>query len=257
MTRRILPTVLLLLIALTGCDSQSLMRSFTPKEEAEARTYVEDIRAHNYGPVKAALDPRLLPSVDAGFQQMAKIMPGGKPLSVKVVGSHTMNFNGEVSYDFLWEYEFTGKWILAHLQMNKPNGKTNITTIYLTPMARSLEEQNAFTLSNKTPVHYLTLLAAILFPLFTIATAIVCWRTKVPRRKWLWILFILCGLGQFSLNWITGAFDVGIGFDLFGADWHQDLYGPPILQIGFPIGAILFWWRRRQWLMEPPADLRG
>lgn len=245
----------MLLVLLTSCDQQSLMQRFVPQaEEAAARAYVEDIRTHNYAPVKAVLDQRISSGAASRLQKMTGVMSPSKPLSVKIVGSHTMSFNGETRYDFSWEYEFPGKWVLAQIQMNKRNGKINITAVYFTPMDRSLEQQNAFTLANKTPFHYLTLLAAILFPLFSLATAIVCWRTKVPRRKWLWILFILLGLGQFSLNWVTGEFNLGIGFQLLGTAWHQELYGPPIIQIGLPVGAMLFWWRRRKWLESPPVD---
>ncbi|GGF06876.1 hypothetical protein GCM10011611_10460 [Aliidongia dinghuensis] len=87
-----------------------------------------------------------------------------------------------------------------------------------------------------------------LVPLFIVITAIICTLTTMRRRKWLWLLFILFGIGQLSLNWTNGSLYVTPTFvQLLGAGWSQSgLYGPIMLHFSVPLGAIIFVVLRRR-----------
>jgi hypothetical protein len=85
-------------------------------------------------------------------------------------------------------------------------------------------------------------------PIVAIVMLVLVLRTTVPRRKWLWILAVLVGVGRVSFNWTTG--EIGLQpFQalLLGAAWFQPFYGPLILSASPPLGALAFLWRRRQW----------
>ena len=82
----------------------------------------------------------------------------------------------------------------------------------------SQKQINAFKLSSKSVLHYLVLLAVLTVPLFIIVTLVFCIKTPILRRRWLWILFILLGIGSFSFNWTNGHYEFRIlSVYLFGA----------------------------------------
>jgi phosphoglycerol transferase MdoB-like AlkP superfamily enzyme len=108
---------------------------------------------------------------------------------------------------------------------------------------------NAFTFNGKTILHFAFLILAISAAIFTFVTTIVCWRTTIPRRKWLWRFFVLFGCGSLTLNWTTGAIQYQVlQIVLFAAGFMKPFYGPLALQISLPIGAIIFWVQRGTWL---------
>ena len=42
----------------------------------------------------------------------------------------------------------------------------------------------------------MTLAFAILIPVFTLCALVLCIRTKMEKRKWLWIIFIIIGSSE-------------------------------------------------------------
>jgi hypothetical protein len=248
--RAFLALLALCALALAACDPQQMISPFVPQKEAAlGKSYVEDIRLRNFGAVRAVLDPRYRDEkLDATLEKLAEIFPSGEPKSVKIVGSHTMSFKDETDYDFLFEYEFPNRWVLGHVYFKKVKSDIVIERMDVVPLRGSLEQQNAFTLAGKTPLHFLFLALAVLLPVFTIATAVVC--ARMPRRKWkwLWVIFSLIAVPACSLNWTTGAVSYNLlHFLLLGGAFMSVPYGAVMLQIGFPLGAILFWIRRRKW----------
>src|SRR5690606_22891732 len=129
-----------------------------------------------------------------------------------------------------------------------PDGKREIIGLNATPLAASLQEINGFSFKNADGTHYLFLAAATIIPVFIITTLVVCIRTKIARRKWLWVIFILLGVTSFSLNWTTGQTGVSpLSIQLLGVSaTASSVYSPWIISVSLPIGAIVFWLRRRK-----------
>src|SRR6185295_10348348 len=101
----------------------------------------------------------------------------------------------------------------------------------------------------------LFLAATIAVGAFTIGTAIFCWLSPIPRRKWLWRIFVLLAFGTLSLNWTTGEIRYQLVYLLLlGAGFSKPFYGPALLNIGLPVGALLFWWQRRAWLKQKAGE---
>lgn len=61
------------------------------------------------------------------------------------------------------------------------------------PIPQSLETLNAFTFKNKGMLHIVFLILSIITPIFILTVLVICVRTKIKKRKWLWIIFILLG----------------------------------------------------------------
>jgi hypothetical protein len=94
---------------------------------------------------------------------------------------------------------------------------------------------------------------AVFFALLTLYALVVCIKTRLPGRKWPWVLFILLGVGKLSVNWTTGAWGISpVAVQLFSASATAPLYGSWTLAVSLPLGAIVFLLRRKS-LPAPAA----
>jgi hypothetical protein len=124
--------------------------------------------------------------------------------------------------------------------------KRTVEHLTFTPVPEPLEEINAFTLEGKGFSQYAVLLLATLAEVFSAYAFVQCIRTKPLRRKWAWLILISIGVCTLTVNWTTGqcaftplAFHVSPGFASCTA------YGPWIVGVSLPIGAVAFLLRRR------------
>jgi hypothetical protein len=257
----LLPAIVLLLL-IFGCDQREMMEKLAPQEKVEeAKNYIAQLREGKYDQIDKDMDP----SIKTGdmkkvFDSMAAIIPPGEPVSVKIVGAHINNMfgNGSATQDtnITFEYQFPEKWLLINVVTRKIGDKQTIMGFRVQPIGDSLENTNRFSLAGKTPLHYAMLALASLIPLFIVGTLVLCAMTKMEKRKWLWIIFILCGVGQFAMNWTTGETLFNpIYFSLLGAGVFSFPYGPWTVSISLPLGAIIFLIRRKR--LSKPAQLEA
>lgn len=251
MCKWLVPGALLLAFALLGCNSQDLTNLFVPAEVTKAgQVFIDDIRTGNFGPVISAVDPAYGTQLNGAVLQQLRGLFGQQPVkSMKVVGSSLIKVPNVTRYVVTYEYELPTQWLAAEIVLQTAGNHLQIEGIHAQQMRQSFEQLNAFTLSGKNIAFLIFLLIAVLVPIFVVATGFVCWRTPIPRFKWLWRIFVLLGITGFTLNWATGNVQfLPIHIDLLGAAFTRQPYGPWILEIGVPAGAILFWIRRRKWL---------
>jgi hypothetical protein len=73
------------------------------------------------------------------------------------------------------------------------------------------------------------------------------------RRKWLWFIFILFGIGQLSVDWNSGAWEFSpLHFLLFSASAVSPGYGPWVVSTALPLGAA--WYLARRFLNHRAAE---
>ncbi len=244
---------LLFASALCGCDFRSWFESFLPKEEiAYGKDFFAKLRAHDFEAVEQPLDPSVHdPKTRQKLEQLASVFPQEEPTDIAVVGSNVFTDlkTNTVTYNLTYQYEYPQQWVLANVFLERRDDKLIVKGVHAERLAESLQHANRFTFQNKDAARYAILGWTILVPVFIVASLIACIRTTVPRRKWLWIIFILLGFGQLSVNWTTGA--VGfqlVSFQVLGAGvFWAGPYAPLILSGSIPVGAALFWIRRRRW----------
>ncbi len=183
---------------------------------------------------------------------MAALFPRGVPDEVEVVSWswHTNIFTTGTSGQNTLEiqYHVNDRWLLARITINTISGARVIEGAYVNELPDSLEKINEFTLKGKSLLSYIVLLVVVLVPIFVLTSLVLCIRTRLRRRKWLWLIFILFGVVQVSLNWTNGAWQTNL-FDIsfLGTGWNRfGLYGPIILHASIPLGAIIFLWKRKQ-----------
>jgi hypothetical protein len=256
--------VLAALAFLWGCDPQALFEKFVPQAEAEAaRLLFAQLAAGDFETVERQLDPQIrTPELRGTLEQMAAMFPPGDPKGINTVGSHTSRSDGVTTYNLTFEYEYPKVWLLNNAVLRKVGDELIVLGLHVRPMQRSLAEINRFTFEGKGVLHYVVFVLAIAIPLFIVFALVVCFRTPIAKRKWLWVLFVALGFVQFSLNWADGSSGVRpLSFLLLGAGFFRSgLHGPLILTVAFPLGAIVFLARRKRLariVAEPGAPIGG
>jgi len=220
-----------------------MMDRIAPETVAEAKTEFDFLRHAQFDRVEAGLDP----GIDRGrlrenLVKMAALIPPQDPLSVKTVGAYgSCETRKGCETQVTLEYRFPDRWMLVQLVVHRRDGKSTITEFHLQTLAESLEETYRFTLRGKTALEYAILLMALVAFGLTVYSLVLCIRTPMKRRKWLWILFILVGFGEVEVNWATGEVSHKILHILLlsGGTYGQP-YGPVFIMVGLPLGPILF-----------------
>jgi hypothetical protein len=232
----------LFLAVLSGCNPATLMQKMVPQEdEAISRRYVDDLRQNRLNQIEQDMDPGLKDSNMHGtLASMAAMFPAQEPVSTKVVGFRS--FLGNVrGTDITLEYEFPEKWLLAEVVTQKSGGVTTIVGFHVTPIADSLENLNRFTLVGKGATQYAILSLAVLAPLFSLSVFVLCIKTRMGKKKWLWLIFIVLGIGKLIVNWTTGqVFFTPLAIQVPAAGANAQLYGPWLVYVSLPLGAIIF-----------------
>jgi hypothetical protein len=265
MQKQIICGIMLLTLALCGCDQQAMIQKFVlPAEDKAGRTYFEDLRSGNFGPVQTATNPALQNAMTSEVFRNMQAVFGPKPVkSIIVVGAHINESKivggANVTVNALtYQYDMGDHFVIAQIVLQDMGGAVQINGIHVQALTHSLDEINAFTLSGKNPLFFVFQALVVLIPIFVVVTAVVCWRTPIPRLKWLWRIFVLLGITGLTLNWTDGNVQFApIHVNLLGAAFTQQPYSPWMLEIGIPLGAILFWIKRRKWLTQAEDAAAG
>jgi hypothetical protein len=239
----------LLALLLAGCDQEAMFEKFVPKEEsALARELIAKLAVKDFAAVESRLDAKLrTPDVREKLEQMARALPAGEPKSVRTVGTNTSASSAATTYNLTYEYEYPEAWVVANAVLERRDGQVTLQGIHFLPSKQSLASTNRFTFEGKGFAHYVVFALAIAIPLFIVYALVVCARTKFPKRKWLWLLFVAVGFVQFQFNWTNGAWGVQpVSFALLGAGFAKTgPVAPYIFTLAFPLGAIIFLAMRR------------
>jgi hypothetical protein len=248
---------------LAGCDQQAWFDRLVPKEEAAvAKQVLASFGSRDFASIEQQLDASLSGAdTRTKLEAIADQFPAGPPKSTEVVGSNTTTMSERVTYDLTFQYEYPDRWLLANVVLQRESGQLRVMGVHVNRLADSLQNQNRFTFAGKGALHWIFFALAVAIPVFIVVTLVLCARTAIPRRKWLWLLFVALGLVQISLNWSTGEWRITpVALLLLGAAVNKAGPGAPyILTFALPIGAVLFLLKRREWRLaksgagEPPA----
>jgi hypothetical protein len=253
-----------LCIALAGCSQRSMIDKLEPKtDSAAAKTIIDQLRKGDIGAVAARLDPRYrTPDITRKLHEIAATFPASQPISIKTVGFHeTTHFTAGAPsqprdlVDLAYEYQFHEAWVAVDIVLAKQGNVLVIEGLHTQRLAESLEASHAFTLKGKDVTHWLMALLTCAEALLCLYAFVLCLRTPIRRRKWLWALFTLVGVTTLQFNWNNGqfAFQPLSAQLLFGVSATAVPYGPWILSVSIPLGAIWFLARRRYLLAAAPV----
>jgi hypothetical protein len=179
--------------------------------------------------------------------------------SAVLVGGNVNVFAGGGSRlarrDLAYEVYGTKAMALVQILLVDENGLRSVDGLHLEPLTSSLARANGFW-ENLRLAQSLVLCLTLGVAAFSLGTAVVVARTRMPKRWW-WALVAVIGAGKFWMNWTTGEMGVQLlSLQLFGASvLRAGLVGPWVVAFSFPIGAVLALRQRRSALASAPPPL--
>jgi hypothetical protein len=231
-----------------------------PEDQAIATGYIDRLRAGDFDAIEKSMDPSLKSTnLHETLVKMANLIPPGPPISQKVVGLQASRWSNsgasKAVVNTTFEFQYPGRWLLVNVDVQDKDGVKTIIGFHVYTEPDSLEVRNRFSLSGKTPLQYAVLAAAVLTVLLTLYALVVCVRTPLKRRKWIWIIFILVGFGTFAVDWTSGQWGISLlTVRLFSVSaLASSKYGAWIISVSAPVGAIVFLIKRRKLMEAGPA----
>jgi hypothetical protein len=219
-------------------------------EEAITRC-LELIRVDDLEAARACFDPTIQPDDAAPFFTAARdVLRIGDPPTYQVVNrSFEQTDEGGRIDTLVYHVRGETEALLLEAQTREEEQGPVVIGLRWEAAPLDLSDRFPFTLKGVPNLYYALLAAALGIPVFCGYTALLCYRRRPPRR-WLWLLFILFGIGKLSVAWVPGPLNAHnvriapVSVQLLGAAVKkQPIYDPWVVSISLPLGAILF--RRR------------
>lgn len=241
---------LVAVLLLVGCDQKAWFERFIPQDDAEfSRQYLELLQAGNFEAAEAIVDPSLrTDQLRSQLEEVAAFFPPESPVEIQTVGAQTIHGNRPTQVSITLQYSYADQFLLASVVQDKSDQGPVIRGVHVQPIPDALENIHRFTFEDKGAAHYLMLALAIAVPALIVFALVLCIRTSMARRKWLWIIFILLGFTQTTLNWTDGSLHFNaVSVHVLGLSaLSASPYSPWLLSVSLPVGAIVFLFRRRQ-----------
>lgn len=235
-----------MLLGLTGCGW--VINRIAPDAVLDAKHFYELLRQRQDDQILQSFDPSSdKDSLRSNLGKVFAVVPQEEPIGVDTLGATgECKASGVCTKLIILEYKYPDRWILFRLTVSNQSGNYAITNLYVEPESMPLESMSRFTLRGKGFEHYAIVLATFLSVGIAIYTLVLCIRTPIRKRKWLWIIIIILGIGKIGIEWVSGELWHKVLYvSILPAGWGFDSESP-FVYASIPAGAILFLlWRRR------------
>lgn len=239
---RLLAAAILLSFVL-GCDQGTQIEKKYPEDTSLSRTYFEFLQSGQYERVENDFDSMITNRSDfrTEFDEMVATIPKENALSVTPKWIRIDCDHGICVHQIILEYRYKNELLLFNVLIRKAGALSSIVGMNIRVIPESAITASEFRLSDKGFPQYAVLLMAIFFPVFSLYVLVLCIRSKIGLRKWLWAVFILIGVSRLGVNWATGQPNFQLfAIQLFSAAASAETYGPWTVSVSIPLGAILF-----------------
>jgi hypothetical protein len=242
--------VALLTFLVSGCSVQALLDAASRSPEAR---FARDTAAFVLQKDTSALLQRMPHEIreratPAELEKLYAEVPPGLPGEPTLVGYNYFSSPSGKQTLVSFQYPFPNQYVLVQVGLASTEAQPTLYYIHIERLPDALERLNAFVLRGKSLKHYIFLSLAIATTTFTLIVLVLCARTRLPRRKWLWMILVALGCGQFTINWTTGDIATRlVSVQLMGSGAAAaGPYAPWLVSFSLPVGAFLFIYRRRQ-----------
>lgn len=236
----------LVAVLLAGCSQRAVLdRLTTPQERQFSEKLIVDLAVGHTQDVSNALAPELRDQLTPQLPRMRAFLPAGPGTRIRLIEADIQTLNG-VRHSYL-TYEADQDDRHAMIQIGlQSNPTSQVTDFYIYRLSDTLDHINAFSLSGKSTLHYAFLTGAAAAVAITFWGLIRIWRAPDVKRRWLWTIGCIFGVGHFAINWTTGAVTVlPLYLQLFSAGGvRPGVFAPWDVSFGIPLVAIIFLVRR-------------
>lgn len=238
------------------------MKFISPEDAAFADQYLGWLSGGDFDKAIEILDPNMKPQMIPLKDSFQKALTEVKTFEKAMIGCNVNYFKStggsKRNVNLSYEWSSPNAWYTGNLAWQEIGNTKTVYGLHISPLTAPLEKIHAFSLSQKGIGHWFFLIVGIINPILILWALIACIRTKIPKRKWLWILFMIVGFFQFTMDWTSGelsgfiyksadGFKINpISFQLFGSGFNRATdYSPWLLTISLPLGALIFLFRRQ------------
>jgi hypothetical protein len=262
--------ILLFVALLTGLYSCNTSTDFPVldryrAEDAFARNFIGDLITGNLDSCFEKVDhEKLTDSSKLFLENASRNLKGAAVKNVKIIEEYgSVNYDqysGKSSYyHFGYQYELEPQgYVLFFLGVTEKKGKLHVTTFNGRAIAVPVDELTKFTMSNRSTGQYIFFALTILIPVFILVTFIAMLLSKMKGKKkvgWSFIILFVA-LPRFIMNWGTGKVDFNLfNLEMFGGGFSRaSVASYWLLYFHLPIGAFLFWYKRKRLIPVPMED---
>ncbi len=259
---------------LTLAKPPDCMKFIRNEDMAFADQYLGWLSGGDFDKAIEILDPKLKPKMFSLKDTFQKTLTEVKGFEKTMIGCYVNNFNGtggsKRTVNLSYEWSSPSAWYTGNLAWQEMGNSRVIYGLHISPLTAPLEKIHAFNLSQKGLGHWFFLVVGIFNSVLILGALITCIRTKIPKRKWLWVLFIIVGFFQFTMNWTSGeiygliyksadGFKINpLSFQLFGSGFAQaNDYSPWLITTSVPFGALIFLFRRRKFESKIASNMEA
>ena len=237
----------------------------TAAERAFPRTYLQLLADAQLDSAFSLLAPELRSdTARSALSQVSALLQEARLDSMRLIGVNIASMGGDRRTVNL-TYEMpaaTGGWLVSNVAARYAGSSLSVTGFSAYPVNDQLERLNKFTLSGRSPIHYLWLTLALMIPIGAITVAVYVGRAHGMPRRWLWVIASLIATPTFFINWTTGEVGMrAVSLLLFGgAATRTGSAAPWIVSFALPVGALVAYVKARRWRLrgQPmPADSGG
>lgn len=242
MTRLRSFAAVLLFLSLAGCKVGWFIDRVAPDAVNDGKIYFEELRQRQVDQILQSFDP----SADKDrlrndLGRVIALVPQQEPIGVETLGATAeCKGSGVCTKLITLEYKYPDRWVLFQVTVSNRSGHDAITDLSVQPESKPLESVSHFTLRGKGWIHYDILLLSLASVGFALYALVVCIRTPMRKRKWLWIIVTILGIGKLGIEWSSGELWYRVAYlSILPVGWGYDTESP-FLYASVPAGAILF-----------------
>jgi hypothetical protein len=263
-----LVVIFFVLLPFMGCSRENILKSYglnrndllygtTPREdEAFALNSVDLLRQGRFDQVEDRFDPSIRNAQTRdSLTRIHGVFPDAQPASIKTVAAGTVADHYGFITRITLEYEYAPQimptsgraeliprsWLLAQVVILRSDGARTIRGLAVTPTSKSYEEMNEFTFADKGISQYAGLSLALGVAGITLYAFMLCVRSKIGEKKWIWLIPTLVGIFRVNVNWTSGQWSftpLALRIPPFAVAFAA--YRPWQIGIYVPAGAIAF-----------------
>ncbi len=239
---------LLAIVFATGCSPAPILDDTVPEDADHiARKFLTMLHDGSIDEAVEIFDPKLNKGekfrneliklsgqLSGSFDEVRLVQHG------RIQAMINDNAQTRITYEILTA---KGRFV-TNIAVSKNEGVLLITGLYLEELDKPLEEITRFTFEGKSTLHYVFFALALLVPIIALYGMYLAYCSGTHLR-WLWMICMLPGTGNVSLNWTSGhfssnAFSIST---LWAPFIREGLSGATYISLALPFVAGIYIYR--------------